>query len=106
MNYTHLSIEERCCIARFCSFSVYFLVFCPCGHEKTSFAVTKDVFIMVDHRGIDLRCGGGRVAALECRRHSIHSRSRSIPKDEKHKALPDGNALCFWLKIEILTKWE
>ena len=29
--------------------------------------------------GIDLPCGAGRVAALTCRRHVIHYRSRSIP---------------------------
>ena len=29
--------------------------------------------------GVDLRCGGGRVAALERPRRSIHSRSRSTP---------------------------
>ena len=34
---------------------------------------------MVDLKGIDLCCGTGRVAALTCPRHVIHSRSRSIP---------------------------
>ena len=33
-------------------------------------------------KGFDLRCGGGRVTALTCPRHVIHSRSRSNPSDQ------------------------
>ncbi len=34
---------------------------------------------MVREAGLDLRCGGGRVAALGCPRQPIHFRSRSSP---------------------------
>ena len=45
---------------------------------------------LVEARGVDLPCGAGRVAALECPRHSIHSRSRSTPRVglTKSKKLP------------------
>ena len=36
--------------------------------------------------GVDLRCGGGRVAALTCPRHVIHSRSRSTPSQTKNNS--------------------
>ena len=32
-----------------------------------------------DAVGLDLPCAAGRVAVLECPRHSIHYRSRSTP---------------------------
>ena len=35
----------------------------------------------MDSKGIDLRCGAGRVAALTCPWHVIHSHSRSIPRE-------------------------
>ena len=35
---------------------------------------------MVREMGLDLRCGGGRLAALDCPRQSIHYRSGSSPK--------------------------
>lgn len=40
--------------------------------------------------GVDLPCAAGRVAVLECPRHSIHYRSRSTPfiSMYKHKAPP------------------
>ena len=44
---------------------------------------------MVEMRGVDLLCGAGRVAALECPRHSIHYRSRSTPAIQKQSP-PDG----------------
>ena len=45
---------------------------------------------VVEAREVDLLCGAGRVAALECPRHSIHSRSRSTPREglAKSKKLP------------------
>jgi hypothetical protein len=42
-------------------------------------AFADGVFALVEARGIDLRFGAGRVAALACHRHAIHYRSRSIP---------------------------
>lgn len=44
--------------------------------------------------GLDLCCGRGRVAALECRRHSIHYRSRSSPICQNTEA-PCRVPLCF-----------
>ena len=49
----------------------------------------------MDLKGIDLRCGAGRVAALECPRHSIHCRSRSIPGSHTKQNTPaDGRSVC------------
>ena len=46
---------------------------------------------MVREMGLDLRCGGGRLAALDCPRQSIHYRSRSSPIIFKcKKPPPDG----------------
>jgi len=36
--------------------------------------------------GVDLRCGGGRVAALKRPRRFIHSRSRSTPYGQKNNS--------------------
>ncbi len=38
---------------------------------------------MVREAGLDLPCGAGRVAALERPRRSIHSRSRSSPRENQ-----------------------
>ena len=48
--------------------------------------------------GFDLLCGAGRVAALECPRHSIHYRSRSNPAENSQNkaATPCGMAVLFW----------
>ncbi len=40
---------------------------------------------MVEMRGVDLRCGAGRVAALRRPRRLIHSRSRSTPQNNQNK---------------------
>ena len=40
---------------------------------------------MAEKEGFDLRCGAGRLAALECHRHSIHFRSGSNPAKQKQK---------------------
>ena len=44
--------------------------------RRERYEVRDDVERMM---GVDLRCGGGRVAALDCHRQSIHPRSRSTP---------------------------
>ena len=48
--------------------------------------------LLVDLKGIDLRCGAGRVAALRRPRRLIHSRSRSIPPENipNKRATPSG----------------
>ena len=48
---------------------------------------------MAQKEGFDLPSGAGRVAALECPRHSIHYRSRSNPRreskqEDRHKDGP------------------
>ena len=45
--------------------------------------------------GIDLRCGGGRVAALRRSRRLIHFRSRSIPDPTPKERAPRMGALSF-----------
>ena len=53
---------------------------------------------MADRVGFDLRCGGGRVAALERPRRSIHYRSGSNPNERSSKkktATLSGD--CFFL---------
>ena len=47
---------------------------------------------MADRVGFDLRCGGGRVAALERPRRSIHYRSRSNPLQVFQKRSPRHKA--------------
>ena len=56
---------------------------------------------MVDLKGIDLRCGAGRVAALRRPRRLIHSRSRSIPPENipNKRATPSG-----WLSYLVDLK--
>ena len=43
---------------------------------------------MVREMGLDLRCGGGRLAALDCPRQSIHYRSGSNPTGEFKMSTP------------------
>ena len=45
----------------------------------------KADFLLVEMRGVDLRCGAGRVAALRRPRRLIHSRSRSTPQNNQNK---------------------
>ena len=47
--------------------------------------------------GVDLPCAAGRVAVLECPRHSIHYRSRSTPYTSMYKLKPRhrGEALVY-----------
>ena len=52
-------------------------------------------FYMVREGGLDLPCGAGRVAALDCPRQSIHSRSRSSPGLCKTKRPPVGATVRF-----------
>ena len=47
-------------------------------------------------KGFDLRCGGGRVAALTCPRHVIHSRSRANPSVKNQKAGYPNGYPAFW----------
>ena len=57
---------------------------------------------MVETEGFDLRYGGGRLAALECPRHSIHYRSGSNPHERSAKnknPLPYGRGSLFLEKI-------
>ena len=55
---------------------------------------------LVETKGFDLPCGAGRVAALTCRRHVIHSRSRSNPfvysGYETGTEAPDGTSVPVW----------
>ena len=48
--------------------------------------------LLADRVGFDLRCGGGRVAALERPRRSIHYRSRSNPLQVFQKRSPRHKA--------------
>ena len=52
--------------------------------RRERYAVRDDAERMM---GVDLRCGGGRVAALERPRRSIHSRSRSTPTSKKNSPI-------------------
>ena len=59
--------------------------------------------------GVDLRCGGGRVAALTCSRRVIHSRSRSTPSRIKTTAHPKGEPLFLERMMGVeptLPAWE
>ena len=60
---------------------------------------------MVREAGLDLRCGGGRVAALTCPRHVIHSRSRSSPHQNKNRQPPLWDDCLFLVReagLEVL----
>ena len=46
---------------------------------------------LVREGGLDLRCGGGRGAALTCPRHVIHSRARSSPVIQRKTAARKGD---------------
>ena len=48
-------------------------------HRSKKALAFASAFLLVEAGGVDLPCGAGRVAALACRRHAIHSRSRSTP---------------------------
>ena len=57
--------------------------------RRERYAVRDDAERMM---GVDLRCGGGRVAALERPRRSIHYRSRSNPLQVFQKRSPRHKA--------------
>ena len=61
----------------------------------------SDYLALVDLKGIDLRCGAGRVAALRRPRRLIHSRFRSIPLGNipNKRATPSG-----WLSYLVDLK--
>jgi hypothetical protein len=46
---------------------------------KNPVSIENTGFSLAQKEGFDLPSGAGRVAALECPRHSIHYRSRSNP---------------------------
>ena len=60
--------------------------------KKKTATLSGDCFFLADRVGFDLRCGGGRVAALERPRRSIHYRSRSNPLQVFQKRSPRHKA--------------
>ena len=53
--------------------------------KKKKATLTDGFFFLAQQVGFDLRCGGGRVAALRRPRRLIHSRSRSNPTEGTSK---------------------
>ena len=57
----------------------------PFGQKNNTALQSELPCCLATREGFDLRCGGGRVAALERPRCSIHSRSRSNPSSKQKK---------------------